>query len=89
VLGEALGRGVTFIDTASVNGDGRSDQLFAKAVRSRSGKHPMIAMKIGKRPNPHVAAGLAGASPTDGHTRIGAGPSGPIHQRRRFVRLKT
>jgi aryl-alcohol dehydrogenase-like predicted oxidoreductase len=53
----ALDRGVSFIDTADVYGDERSEQLIAKAVRSRGGQRPMIATKIGKRLNPHVAAG--------------------------------
>jgi aryl-alcohol dehydrogenase-like predicted oxidoreductase len=48
-LHAALDRGVTFIDTADVYGDGRSEKLIAQALRERSGPKPFIATKAGKR----------------------------------------
>ncbi len=57
-LNEALDRGVNFIDTADVYGDGRAEKLVAQVVKSRAGKPvPMIATKAGRRLNPHVADG--------------------------------
>jgi len=56
-LGEALDRGIDFIDTADVYGDGRAERLIAEALRSRGGKRPIVATKAGKRLKPHVAAG--------------------------------
>src|SRR5262245_16749600 len=55
--GEALDRGIDFIDTADVYGDGRAERLIAEALRSRNGKRPVVATKAGKRLKPHVAAG--------------------------------
>jgi aryl-alcohol dehydrogenase-like predicted oxidoreductase len=48
-LNEALDRGVTFIDTADVYGDGLSERLIARALKGRSGERPFIATKTGKR----------------------------------------
>ena len=48
-LTTALDLGVTFIDTADVYGDGRSEKLIAQALRGRSGPRPYIATKAGKR----------------------------------------
>jgi aryl-alcohol dehydrogenase-like predicted oxidoreductase len=48
-LQEALESGVTFLDTADVYGDGRSEKLIAEALRGRSGPKPFIATKAGKR----------------------------------------
>ena len=48
-LTAALDLGVTFIDTADVYGDGRSEKLIAQALRGRSGPRPYIATKAGKR----------------------------------------
>ncbi|MGD1036822.1 MAG: aldo/keto reductase [Roseiarcus sp.] len=56
-LNEALDRGVNFIDTADVYGDGRSEKLIARALKSRGGKRPFVATKAGRRLDPHVAAG--------------------------------
>ena len=57
-LNEALDRGVSFIDTADVYGDGRAEKLVAQVLRSRVGKQaPMVATKAGRRLNPHVADG--------------------------------
>jgi aryl-alcohol dehydrogenase-like predicted oxidoreductase len=53
----ALDRGVNFIDTADVYGDGRSEQLVARAVKAHGRERVYIATKAGRRLNPHVAAG--------------------------------
>jgi aryl-alcohol dehydrogenase-like predicted oxidoreductase len=55
-LNAALDAGVTFIDTADVYGDGRSERLIAGVLGSRSDR-PFVATKAGRRLNPHVAAG--------------------------------
>ena len=48
-LHAALDAGVTFIDTADVYGDGRSEQLIARVVKERGGEKPFIATKAGRR----------------------------------------
>ncbi len=48
-LEAALDEGVTFIDTADVYGDGRSEKLIAKVLRNRGGPRPFVATKLGKR----------------------------------------
>jgi aryl-alcohol dehydrogenase-like predicted oxidoreductase len=48
-LNEALDSGVTFIDTADVYGDGRSEQLIAQVLKSRGGDRPYVATKAGRR----------------------------------------
>ncbi len=48
-LNAALDNGVTFIDTADVYGDGRSEQLIAKVLKQRGGPRPFIATKAGRR----------------------------------------
>ena len=48
-LNEALDRGVTFIDTADVYGDGRSERLIARALAGRGGARPFVATKAGRR----------------------------------------
>jgi len=48
-LNAALDAGVTFIDTADVYGDGRSERLIARALKERGGERPFIATKAGKR----------------------------------------
>ncbi len=54
-LHAALDAGMTFIDTADVYGDGRSERLIAQALAGRSGARPYVATKAGRRANPHVA----------------------------------
>ena len=49
--------GVTFIDTADVYGDGRSEKLIAKVVKERGGERPFIATKAGKRLPAQTVAG--------------------------------
>ncbi len=61
-LNAALDAGVTFIDTADVYGDGRSEKIIADVLKSRSGERPMVATKAGRRLSPHVADGYAKAN---------------------------
>jgi len=55
-LRRSLDRGVNFIDTADVYGDGRSEKLIAKLAKERPGAFK-VATKAGRRLNPHTAAG--------------------------------
>ena len=48
----ALDAGVTFLDTADVYGDGRSERLVGRAVAGRPGV--LVGTKIGRRADPHV-----------------------------------
>ncbi|WP_105437377.1 aldo/keto reductase [Neorhizobium sp. T25_13] len=61
-LEAALGAGVTFIDTADVYGDGRSEKIIAGVLKSRGGDRPMVATKAGRRLSPHVADGYTRAN---------------------------
>ena len=54
-LHAALDEGMTFIDTADVYGDGRSEQIVAEVLKERGGPKPLVATKIGRRSSPHVA----------------------------------
>ena len=56
-LNAALDAGMTFIDTADVYGDGRSERIIAEVLKSRSGPRPMVATKAGRRLNPHAVEG--------------------------------
>ncbi|MBB3657554.1 aryl-alcohol dehydrogenase-like predicted oxidoreductase [Rhizobium sp. BK650] len=56
-LNAALDAGMTFIDTADVYGDGRSEKIIADVLKARGGRRPMVATKAGRRLNPHVADG--------------------------------
>ncbi|WP_343733386.1 aldo/keto reductase [Duganella sp.] len=56
-LHATLDSGVTFIDTADVYGDGRSEQLIAEVLKERGGDKPYVATKLGRRLSPHVAEG--------------------------------
>jgi aryl-alcohol dehydrogenase-like predicted oxidoreductase len=56
-LHAALDQGTTFIDTADVYGDGRSEQFIAEVLKERGGPKPLVATKIGRRLTPHVAQG--------------------------------
>lgn len=53
----ALHAGVTFIDTADVYGDGRSEKIIAEVLKQRGGERPFVATKLGRRLSPHVAEG--------------------------------
>jgi aryl-alcohol dehydrogenase-like predicted oxidoreductase len=48
-LNAALDEGVTFIDTADVYGDGRSEAIIGKALKARRGPRPFVATKCGRR----------------------------------------
>ncbi len=54
VLDAAVGAGVTFLDTADVYGDGRSEQLIGRFLRERPDADVMVATKFGRRASPHV-----------------------------------
>lgn len=56
-LNAALDAGITFIDTADVYGDGRSEHIIAEVLKERGGERPFVATKIGRRLSPHVAEG--------------------------------
>ena len=55
-LHEALDRGVTFLDTADVYGDGRSERLIARVLKARGKGDVIVATKAGKKIRPHVSA---------------------------------
>lgn len=61
-LNAALDAGMTFVDTADVYGDGRSERIIADVLKSRGGERPMVASKAGRRLNPHVADGYTKAN---------------------------
>ncbi|KOF19863.1 aldo/keto reductase [Ensifer adhaerens] len=61
-LNAALDSGVTFVDTADVYGDGRSEKIIAAVLKERGGEKPFVATKAGRRLNPHVAEGYTGAN---------------------------
>ncbi|MBB4236501.1 aldo/keto reductase [Rhizobium esperanzae] len=61
-LNAALDAGMTFIDTADVYGDGRSEKIIADVLKTRGGVRPMVATKAGRRLNPHVAEGYSKAN---------------------------
>lgn len=56
-LNAALDAGTTFIDTADVYGDGRSEKIIADVLKARGGERPFVATKAGRRLSPHVSAG--------------------------------
>ncbi|VTP63932.1 General stress protein 69 [Leclercia adecarboxylata] len=51
-LHAALDAGMTFIDTADVYGDGRSEKIIAEVLKERGGERPFVATKIGRRLSP-------------------------------------
>ena len=55
-LHTAIDKGVNFIDTADVYGDGRSERLISQVLKERS-EEIIVATKAGRRLNPHVAGG--------------------------------
>ncbi len=61
-LNAALDSGVTFVDTADVYGDGRSEKIVAAVLKERGGEKPFVATKAGRRLNPHVTEGYTGAN---------------------------
>jgi aryl-alcohol dehydrogenase-like predicted oxidoreductase len=60
-LNAALDQGMTFIDTADVYGDGRSERLIARVLKSRGRDGLVVATKAGRKVNPHVSAGYTPA----------------------------
>src|SRR5690242_20393962 len=52
VLHAALDSGVTFLDTADVYGDGRSETLVGRALRQRGREGITVATKMGRRADP-------------------------------------
>ena len=55
-LHTAIDNGVTFIDTADVYGDGRSEKLIGQVLKERD-EAITVATKAGRRLNPHTADG--------------------------------
>ena len=64
-LHAALDAGVTFIDTADVYGDGRSEKLIARVMKERGGERPFIATKAGKRLPAQTVEGYSQENLTD------------------------
>jgi aryl-alcohol dehydrogenase-like predicted oxidoreductase len=56
-LHAALDAGISFIDTADVYGDGRSEKIIAEVLNEHGGERPFVATKAGRRLSPHVAEG--------------------------------
>jgi aryl-alcohol dehydrogenase-like predicted oxidoreductase len=54
VLNAAVDSGITFLDTADVYGDGRSERLIARFLADRPDAEVTIATKCGRRADPHV-----------------------------------
>ena len=61
-LNAALDEGMTFIDTADVYGDGRSERLIARVLKTRGRDGIVVATKAGRKINPHVSAGYTPAA---------------------------
>jgi aryl-alcohol dehydrogenase-like predicted oxidoreductase len=61
-LRAALEAGTTFIDTADVYGDGRSERIIRDVLKDWRGPRPFIATKAGRRLSPHVADGYTRAN---------------------------
>lgn len=55
VLTTALDAGVTFLDTADVYGDGRSEAFVGAVLAERGREGVTVATKMGRRADPHVA----------------------------------
>lgn len=53
-LHAAVDSGVTFVDTADVYGDGRSERLVGRLLRERPEATITVATKAGRRADPHV-----------------------------------
>ncbi len=56
ILTTALDNGVTFLDTADVYGDGRSERFIGELLKERGWDGVTVATKMGRRANPHIAA---------------------------------
>jgi aryl-alcohol dehydrogenase-like predicted oxidoreductase len=55
ILHAAADAGVTFVDTADVYGGGRSERLVGRFLRERGDPDLVVATKVGRRADPHVA----------------------------------
>jgi aryl-alcohol dehydrogenase-like predicted oxidoreductase len=49
VLQAAVETGVTFLDTADVYGDGRSERIIGRFIAGNAGQHLVVATKMGRR----------------------------------------
>ena len=58
----ALEAGTTFIDTADVYGDGRSERIIRDVLKEWRGTRPVVATKAGRRLSPHNASGYTRAN---------------------------
>jgi aryl-alcohol dehydrogenase-like predicted oxidoreductase len=58
----ALDAGMTFIDTADVYGDGRSERIIRQVLADRPGNRAFVATKAGRRLSPHTAQGYTQAN---------------------------
>jgi aryl-alcohol dehydrogenase-like predicted oxidoreductase len=56
VLHAAVDSGITFLDTADVYGDGRSESLIGRFLAERTDVPLLVATKMGRRADPHVAS---------------------------------
>lgn len=54
ILHAAVDSGVTFLDTADVYGDGRSETLIGRLLKERTDVPLTVATKMGRRADPHV-----------------------------------
>jgi aryl-alcohol dehydrogenase-like predicted oxidoreductase len=61
-LRAALEAGTSFIDTADVYGDGRSERIIRDVLKDWPGPRPIVATKAGRRLSPHVADGYTRAN---------------------------
>jgi aryl-alcohol dehydrogenase-like predicted oxidoreductase len=57
VLDAAVDAGVTFLDTADVYGDGRSERLIGRLLKDRPNDEILVATKAGRRLDPHTSEG--------------------------------
>ena len=62
VLHAAVDAGVTFLDTADVYGDGRSERLIGRFLRERPDAGVTVATKCGRRADPHVPEAFTAAN---------------------------
>ena len=58
----ALEAGTTFIDTADVYGNGRSERIIRDVLKEWRGTRPVVATKAGRRSSPHTASGYTRAN---------------------------
>jgi aryl-alcohol dehydrogenase-like predicted oxidoreductase len=58
-LNAALDAGMTFIDTADVYGDGRSERIIRDVLKEHGGTRPMVATKAGRRLPAQVPEGYS------------------------------